>query len=81
MYKKYRRGANIADGIDTALSVASVRGLGYFWRWTPVNTHRAPVAIGIGAGTIFYVGCWEPVENLLAGGFKRKLNNTIRSVS
>ena len=32
MYKKYRRGANVVDGIDTALSVTSV-GLSWFNWW------------------------------------------------
>ena len=39
MYKKYRRGANVVDGIDTALSMTSV-GL------------AASVAIGLQAGAI-----------------------------
>ena len=38
------------------------------------------VAVGIGAGTIV-CSCWELVENLLAGTFKRKLENASRSVS
>ena len=51
MYKMYRRGANFADGLNTALSVTSVglaaTGVG------PLSTIiAAPVAIGIGAGTI-----------------------------
>ena len=51
MLKQYRRRANVADGIDTALSVISVglaaSGVGLL---TPIIA--APVAIGIGAGTI-----------------------------
>ena len=39
----------------------------------------APVAIGIEAGTIV-CGLLGAGGNLLAGGFKRKLKNTIRSV-
>ena len=51
MYKMYRRGANIADGIDTALSVASV-GLTASGCGLLSTIIAAPVATGIGAGTI-----------------------------
>ena len=51
LYKKYRRGANVLDGLDTALSVASVglaaSGVGLFSTIIAV-----PVAIGIQAGAI-----------------------------
>ena len=50
MYIKYGRGANVADATDTALSVTSVglaaTGVGL------LSIIAAPVAIGIGAGTI-----------------------------
>ena len=50
MYKKYRRGTNVADGIDTALSVTSVglsvSGVGL------LSTIIAPVATGLQAGAI-----------------------------
>ena len=51
MYKKYRRGANVADGINTALSVPSVG-----WAASGVGLLStiiaAPVAIGLQAGAI-----------------------------
>ena len=51
MYKKYRRGANVVDGIDTALSVTSVAlaasGVGLL-----STIIAAPVAIGLQAGAI-----------------------------
>ena len=51
MYKKYRRGANVADGVDTALSVTSVglvaSGVGIL-----STIIVAPVAIGLQAGAI-----------------------------
>ena len=51
MYKKYRRGANVVDGIDTALSVTSVglaaSGVGLLSTIIP-----APVALGLQAGAI-----------------------------
>ena len=51
MYKKYRRGANVADEIDTALSVTSL-GLAATGVRLLLTIIAAPVAIGIGAGTI-----------------------------
>ena len=51
MYKKYRRGANVADGIDTALSVTSVSlaasGVGLL-----STIIAAAVPIGLQAGAI-----------------------------
>ena len=51
MYKKYRRGANVVDGIDTALSVTSVSlaasGVGLL-----STIIAAPVALGLQAGAI-----------------------------
>ena len=51
MYKKYRRGANVADGIDTALWMTSVglaaSGVGLLSRII-----AAPVAIGLRGGAI-----------------------------
>ena len=61
MYKKYRRGANIADGIDTALSVTSV-GLTASGVGLLSTIIAAPVAFGLQAGTI--------VCGLLRGGGK-----------
>ena len=49
MYKKYRRGANGADGIDTALSVTSV-GLAASGVGLLSTIIAAPVAIGLQAG-------------------------------
>ena len=51
MYKKYRRGANVADGIDTALSVTSV-GLAASGVGLLSTIIAAPVAIGLQAGSI-----------------------------
>ena len=51
MYKKYRRGANVADGIDTALSVTSV-GLAASGVRLLSTIIAAPVAIGLQAGAI-----------------------------
>ena len=51
MYKKYRRGANVADGIDTALSVTSV-GLAASGVGLLSTIIAAPVAIGLQAGVI-----------------------------
>ena len=50
MYKKYRRGANFADGLDTALSVTSVCLAATVVRLLSTII-AAPDAIGIGAGT------------------------------
>ena len=51
MYKKYRRGANFADGLETALSVTSV-GLAATGVGLLSTIIAAPVAIGIRADTI-----------------------------
>ena len=51
MYKKYRRGANVADGIDTALSVTSV-GLAASGVGLLSTIIAAPAAIGLPAGAI-----------------------------
>ena len=51
MYKKYRRGTSVADGIDTALSVTSV-GLAASGVGLLSTIIVAPVAIGLQAGTI-----------------------------
>ena len=51
MYKKYRRGANVSDGIDTALSVTSV-GLAASGVGLLSTIIAAPVAIGLQAGAI-----------------------------
>ena len=44
LYKKYRRGVNVVDGLDTALSVASVGHLS--------TIIAVPVAVGLQAGAI-----------------------------
>ena len=49
MYKKYRRGAHVADGIHTALSVTSV-GLAASGVGLLSTIIAAPVAIGLQAG-------------------------------
>ena len=51
MYKKYRRGANVAKGIDTALSVTSV-GLAASGVGLLSTIIAASVAIGRQAGAI-----------------------------
>ena len=56
MYKKYRRGANVADGIDTALSVTSV-GLAASGVGLLSTIITAPVFIGLQAGRLC-VGYW-----------------------
>ena len=61
MYKKYRRGANVADGIYTALSVASV-GLAASGVGLLSTIIAAPVAIGLQAEAI--------VNGLLEAGGK-----------
>ena len=55
MYKKYRRGANVADGIDTALSVTSLAASGVGLLSTII---AAPVSTGL-----LCVGCWGPAGN------------------
>ena len=51
LYKKYRRGANVVDGLDTRLSVASAAmaatGVGLL-----TAIIAAPVAVGLQAGAI-----------------------------
>ena len=80
LYKKYRRGANVADGLDTALTAASVglaaSGIGLLSMIIAVA-----FAIGLQAGAI--------VCELLGAGGKfigrrlgvSKLGNMTRSVS
>ena len=51
MYKEYRRRANVADGINTALSVTSV-GLAASGFGLLSTIIAAPVAIGLQAGAI-----------------------------
>ena len=60
MHKKYRRGANFADGLETALSVTSV-GSAATDAGLLSTIIAAPVAIGLQAGAI--VGSWEPAGN------------------
>ena len=59
LYKKYRRGANVVDGLDTGLSVAgaAMAATGVELLTTII---AAPVAIGLQAGAIAY--------GLLGGG-------------
>ena len=51
LYKKYRRGFNVADGLDTALSVASA-GLAASGVGVLTTIIAAPVAVGLQAGAI-----------------------------
>ena len=51
LYKKYRRGANVVDGLDTALSVASA-GLAASGVGVLTTIIAAPVAVGLQAGAI-----------------------------
>ena len=62
MYKKYRRGANIVDGIDTALSMISV-GLAASGVGLLSTIIAAPVALAFKPGRLC-VDCWRPAENL-----------------
>ena len=61
MYKKYRRGSNVADGIDNAISVTCV-GLAASGIGLLPTIIAAPVAIGLQAGAI--------VCGLLGAGWK-----------
>ena len=58
MYEKYRRGTNVVDGIDTALSVTSV-GLAASGVRLLSTIIAAPVALGLQAGAIV-LDCWGP---------------------
>ena len=51
LYKKYKRGVNIVDGIDTALAMTSV-GLAASGIGLLSTIIAAPVAIGIQAGAV-----------------------------
>ena len=51
MYKKYRHGANVVDGVDTALLVTSV-GLSASGVGLLSTIIAAPVALGLQAGAI-----------------------------
>ena len=51
LYKKYRRGANVVDGLDTALSVASA-GLAASGVGVLTTIIAAPLAVGHQAGAI-----------------------------
>ena len=53
MYKKYRRGANFVDGLDTALSVTSV-GLAATGVELLSTIIAVPVALGLHAGAIVW---------------------------
>ena len=53
MYKKYRRGTTVADGIHTALSVTS-QGLAASGIGLLSTITTAPVATGLQAGAIVY---------------------------
>ena len=64
IYEKYRRRANVADGIDTALSVTSV-GLAASGVGLLSTIIAAPVAIGLQAGAIV-CGLLEAGEKLIS---------------
>ena len=51
LYKKYRRGANVVDGLDIALTAASV-GLAAFGVGLLSTIIAVPVAVGLQAGAI-----------------------------
>ena len=61
MYKKYRRGANVVDGIDTALSVTSV-GLAVSGVGLLSTIITAPVALAFKPGRLC-VDCLGPAGN------------------
>ena len=75
MYKKYRRGANVVDGIDTAFSVTSVglaaSGVGLL---SAIIAPLSPLAFKPGQ---LCVDCWGLAGNWLAGGFKQRPGNMI----
>ena len=61
MYKKYRRGANVADGIDTALSVTSVGWPLLALGCCQQSPRRlSPLVFKLGR---LCVGCWGPAGN------------------
>ena len=51
LYKKYWRGANVVDGLDTGLSVAGA-AMAATGVWLLTTIIAAPVAIGLQAGVI-----------------------------
>ena len=94
MYKTYRRGANVVDGIDTALlSVTSV-GLAASGVGLLSTIIAAPVALGLQAGTIVcgLLGAGGKLvgrrlqakarkHNLIRGLAESKLNTIADSIS
>ena len=58
LYKKYKRGVNIVDRIDTALATTRV-GLAASGIGLLSTIIAAPVKL-----ERLYVACWEPAENL-----------------
>ena len=60
LYKKYRRGANVVDEIDTALTVASV-GLAAPGSCQLSLRCLSPLAFKLER---LCAGCWEPAGNL-----------------
>ena len=75
MYKKYRRGANVADGIDTALLVTSV-GLAASGVDLLSTIIAAPVAIGLQNGAIV-CGLLGAGGKLVGRGFEQNPENMI----
>ena len=70
LYKKYRRKANIVDGLDTALSVASV-GLAASGIGLLSTIIAVPVTIGIQAGAIV-CGLLEACGKIIGGKLPKK---------
>ena len=79
MYKKYWRGAKVADGIDTALSAASV-GLAASCVGLLSTVIAATVANGIEAGAIV-CGLLGAGGKFIGRRLKAKAKNMIKSVS
>ena len=73
MYKKHRRGANVTDKIDTALSVTSV---GLAASGVGSTIIAAPVAIGLQAGAIV-CGLLGVGGKLVGGRLQAKPGNMI----
>ena len=75
MYKKYRRGANVVDGTDTALSVTSM-GLVASDVGLLSTIIAAPVALGLQAGAIV-CGLLGAGGKLVGRRLKRRPENII----
>ena len=78
-YNKYRRGVNLVDGLDTALSVARA-GLAASGVGILTTIIAAPVAVGLQAGAIV-CGLLEDGGKFIGRMLEAKLGNMTRSLS